>query len=173
MRAAFAFFLLALSCAALAQPSEREVKAAFLFKFPSFVEWPQEALGAGPIVIGVAGADDVAAQLQQMAGGRTVQGRPVLVRRVGKGESLAGLHVLFFGRGQAARLAELERQAPPQPLLVVCEWEGALQQGAVVNFLRSEGRVRFEVSLEGAERRSLRISSRMLAVAQNVRPGKL
>jgi hypothetical protein len=172
MRAAFAFILLAFSCVALAQPSEQEVKAAFLFKFPSFVEWPQAALRAGPIVIGVAGAEDVATQLQQIAAGRTVQGRPVEVRRLREGEPVAGLHMLFLGRSQSARLAEVERQAPGQPLLIVCEWNGALENGAVVNFVRDEGRVRFEVALDAAERRGLRISSRMLAVAQNVQ-GKL
>jgi len=55
---------------------------------------------------------------------------------------------------------------------VVCEWDGALEQGAVVNFVPAEGRVRFEVALDAAERRGLRISSRMLAVALNVRGGK-
>jgi hypothetical protein len=97
----------------------------------------------------------------------------VVVRRLREGERPDGLHVLFLGQGQGARLAEIVRQAPAQPLLIVCEWQGALQQGAVVNFLRDEGRVRFEVSLDSAERRSLRVSSRMLAVAHHVVPGRL
>jgi hypothetical protein len=173
MRALCAALLVAFSCALQAQPREHEVKAAFVFKFPSFVEWPREAPGTGPLVIGVAGADAVAAELEQVATGRTIQGRAVAVRRLRDGEQTGGLHVLFLGQGQAARLVDLVRQAPAQPLLIVCEWQGALQQGAVVNFVRSEGRVRFEVALDAAERRGLRISARMLAVAQNVLPGKL
>ena len=173
MRAACAALLLLVSCVLQAQPLEHEVKAAFLFKFPSFVEWPREAPGVGSIVIGVAGNDAVAAELEQIVAGRSIQGRPVVVRRLREGERLDGLHVLFLGQGQGARLAEIVRQAPAQPLLIVCEWQGALQQGAVVNFLRDEGRVRFEVSLDSAERRSLRVSSRMLAVAHHVVPGRL
>jgi hypothetical protein len=173
MRAACAALLLAFSCALGAQPSEHEVKAAFLFKFPSFVEWPQEASGPGPLVIGVAGAEEVASHLEALVPGRTIQGRPVSVRRLAPGAPTAGLQVLFLGRGQGARLAEIVRQAPTQPLLIVCEWEGALEAGAVVNFLHEGGRVRFEVALDSAERRGLRISSRMLAVAQHVRPGRL
>jgi hypothetical protein len=174
MRAALAALLLLFSCAALAQPKEHEVKAAFLFKFPSFVEWPQEALrDDAPIVIGVAGADDVVAELQQIVPGRNVQGRPVIVRRLREGEPLAGLHMVFLGRGEAARLREIVRLAPTQPLFVVCDWDGALEQGAVVNFLRGDGRVRFEVALDAAERRNLRISPRMLSVAQSVKPGRL
>ena len=173
MRAAIAVLLLAFSCVLAAQPQEHQVKAAFLFKFPSFVEWPKEVLREGPLVIGVAGSEDVAQELQQMVAGRNVQGRPVAVRRVLPGEPLEELHVLFLARGQRAQLFEAQRQAPAQPLLIVCDWEGALQEGAVVNFVRSEGRVRFEVAVDAAERRSLRISSRMLAVAQHVRPGRL
>jgi hypothetical protein len=173
MRALCAVLLVAFCCALQAQPQEHEVKAAFLFKFPSFVEWPREASGAGPLVIGVIGADAVAAELEQIAAGRTIQGRPVSVRRIQPADSTAGLHLLFLGQGQAARLAEVERQAPAHPLLVVCEWPGALRQGAVVNFVPSDGRVRFEVALDAAERRGLRISARMLAVAQHVRSGGL
>lgn len=173
MRAACALALLLFSCALLAQPQEHEVKAAFLFKFPSFVEWPKEALGAGPLVIGVAGADAVADELEAIAAGRSVQGRPVQVRRQRPGESLHGLHVLFIGQGQGAQLAEAQRAAPAQPLLLVCEWPSALESGAVVNFVRGDARVRFEVSLEAAERRGLRVSARMLAVAQRVLPGRL
>jgi hypothetical protein len=173
MRAAVAWLLLLLPWGALAQPREHEVKAAFLFKFLSFVEWPAAALPAGaPIVMGVVGGEDVAAELQSLASGRTVEGRRVSVRRLSEGEAPADVHLVFFGRGEAARLRELQRRAPTQPLLVVCEWESALDSGAVVNFLRGDGRVRFEVALDAAERRGLRISPRMLAVAQLVRPSR-
>ena len=174
MRRAVAILLLAFPWLALAQvATEHELKAAFLFKFPSFVEWPKEALDAGPLVIGVAGADAVADELEAIAIGRTVQGRPVRVRRLREGEPPQGLHVLFLGRGQAARLAEIQRTMPAHPLLIVCEWESALESGAVVNFVRSDGRVRFAVAVDAAERRGLRVSARMLAVALHVRPGRL
>lgn len=173
MRVAFTAFLLLFACALLAQPKEHEVKAAFLFKFLPFVEWPQEAMGEGPIVIGVIGAEVVAAELQQIVPERSVQGRPVTVRRLREGESVAGVHMLFLERGESARLREIVRLAPVQPLLIVCDWEGALEQGAVVNFLSGDGRVRFEVALDAAERRNIRISSRMLAVAQTVKRGRM
>jgi hypothetical protein len=173
MRAAFIAFLMLVSCAALAQPKEQEVKAAFLFKFLSFVEWPPEALRDAPIVIAVVGSEEVAAELQEIVPGRNVQGRPVAVRRVREGEPIPLAQLLFFGRGESARLRDVVRSAATQPLLIVCDWEGALEQGAVVNFVRSDARVRFEIALDAAERRNLRISSRMLAVAQSVRPGRL
>jgi hypothetical protein len=80
------------------------------------------------------------------------------------------VHVLFVGREASAQLARL---APTRAILVVSDAERGLDQGAVVNFVRAEGRVRFEVAVDAAEQRELRISSRMLAVASSVRPGKL
>ncbi len=173
MRIALAWLGLAFFCAAAAQPQEHEVKAAFLFKFLSFVEFPGAALPANaPLAIGVVASEELAAELEQIVAGRSVDGRRVQVSRVREGEPWSGLHLVFFGRGEAARLRELQRLAPQQPMLVVCDWDGALDAGAVVNFVRSEGRVRFDVALDHAERRGLRISPRMLAVARTVRPAR-
>jgi len=162
----------ALSCAAAAQPQEHEVKAAFLFKFLSFIEWPAQSFARAnaPLVIGVLGADDVHFALQEIVPGRSAHGRPLEVRKLKDGERTAGVHLLFVGRAAASALPKL----PAQPgLLVVSEADGALEQGAMINFLRVDGRVRFEVAPDAAERRGLRISSRMLAVAQHVKPGRL
>jgi hypothetical protein len=147
---------------------EHEVKAAFLFKFLSYVEWPPQAFAApgAPLVIGVLGADGVHAGLQEIASARSAQGRPVQVRRLKDGERPEGVHLLFVGRAAAPALPRLAGQPG---VLLVSEAEGALDQGAMVNFLQSDGRIRFEAAPDAAERRGLRISSRMLAVAQHVR----
>jgi hypothetical protein len=165
---AFLFFV---PLIAAGQALEHEIKAAFVFKFLSFVEWPAQAFARPetPIAIGVLGADEVYNELQEIASGRVVQGRPVTVRRVREGEPLNGLHVLYIGRGGAPALAKLGQA---RNLLTITEWDGALDQGSIINFVRSEGRVRFEVALDTAEGRGLHISSRMLAVAQNVRSAK-
>jgi hypothetical protein len=161
---------------ALAQgsPQEHEVKAAFLFKFLTFVEWPPEAFqrSDSPYVVGVHGGEDVVSELRQLVPGRTVNGRPVAVRRLQPGEPLSGVHVVFVPRNEAAGLALIVKAAQSQPLLIVTESDGALEEGSMINFLVANGRVRFEVALDSAERSRLRISSRMLAVAQNVRPAK-
>jgi hypothetical protein len=171
MRGLSAALLLIVPLIAAGQALEHEIKAAFVFKFLSFVEWPAQAFARPetPIAIGVLGADEVYSELQEIVPGRVVQGRPVTVRRVREGESVSGLHVLYVGRGGGAALARLGQ---PRHLLTITEWDGALDQGGIINFVRSEGRVRFEVALDTAERRGLHISSRMLAVAQNVRSAK-
>lgn len=161
---------------AFGQALEHEVKAAYLFRFLAFVEWPQSSFlrPDSPIVIGVLGDEAVLEELRAIVPGRVVQGRPVAAVRLTldnrQGASLAGVHVLFVG-GEAS--AQLARLAPTRAILVVSDAERGLDQGAVVNFVRAEGRVRFEVAVDAAEQRELRISSRMLAVASSVRPGKL
>lgn len=154
-----------------ARSGEAQIKAAFLYKFGGFVEWPSGAFAAGgPFAIGVLGADPVAAELEQISAGRTVQGRPVSVRRLRRGEAPAGLHVLFVGRDEAARLPEILAAAKDQALLVVTESDSALPRGSMINFVAVDDKVRFDVAPPAAERSQLRISSRLLAVARKVLP---
>jgi hypothetical protein len=163
-----------LPLAALAQQDSRaaevQIKAAFLYKFGDFVQWPPAAFARAdaPFAIGVMGADALAAALEQLVVNRTVQGRPIAVRRLRPGESLAGLHVLFIGRAESAHLGETLAATRGQALLTVTETENALASGSMINFVAEESRVRFDVALPSAERGQLKISSRLLAVARRV-----
>ena len=154
------------------QASEAAVKAAFLYKFPGYIEWPAEALGApdNPFVIAVAGSEDVAAELERLVPGRNIAGRRVAIRRIREGDPLRGMQILFVGRSEENGRALL-RTAQQQPgILLVTEGERGLELGGTINFVALEERIAFEVSLENAERAGLRISSRMLAVARRVVP---
>lgn len=147
---------------------EAKVKAAYVYKFLSFVEWPNSAFAdaSSPIVIGVAGDDGVYAELQRVLPGRSVHGRPLQVRRMQPGESIEALHVLFVGAGLVH--GPWVEGLPDRPLLVVTDAPNGLEAGGAINFLLVGGRVRFEVSLPAVERAGLRLSSRMLGVAERV-----
>ncbi len=178
LRAFLCGLALATSLPAAAQDDaaalERKVKAAFLYKFADYVDWPDGTFArpGSPITVGVAGEDQIAAELAQVASARSVDGRPLQVRKLREGDSLAGLHVLFVGRAESARLLPLARATQAQPLLLVTESDNALSQGSIINFVMTGGRVRFEIALDNAERRGLKLSSRLLTVAQNVRTGQ-
>jgi hypothetical protein len=92
----------------------------------------------------------------------------VTVRRIRSGEQITGVHVLFISRSEAGRLGELLPMTQAQPVLTVTETEKGLAQGSVINFVVADNRVRFEVSLETANRNGLRIGAPLLAVAQRV-----
>jgi hypothetical protein len=162
LRAACALPLLAAGGVRAAEP-ERSVKAAFLLKFVGYVEFGAAGPAAGePLVIGVVGADDVAAELARLA---RQAARPVAVRRLRAGDALAGVHVLFVGGGESDRAERLLRAAARQGALGVTEFDGGLREGSVINFRVVDQRVRFEVSLAAADQANLRLSSRLLSVA--------
>jgi hypothetical protein len=169
------FLALLLSAAsAFAQAESRgaevQIKAAFLYKFGDFVQWPPAAFSRpdAAFTIGVLGANDVAAALEHLVAERKVQGRPVSVRRLRRGESLGGVHILFVGQAESARLGEVLAAAKEQAVLTVTESEDAIPSGSMINFVAVDDKVRFDVSLPSAERGQLKISSRLLSVARKV-----
>jgi hypothetical protein len=153
---------------------EYGIKAAFLYKFLSYVEWRPGAFAqpASPIVIGVIGANDIADSLRTIVAGRTAGDRPVEVRRMRVGDPLDDVHMLFVGRAESSRLAQIVSAARQRGVLLVTDFEGALDEGSAINLLLLQNRVRFEVSLDAAEKSGLKLSSRLLAVATSVRPAR-
>jgi hypothetical protein len=146
--------------------SEAAVKAAYLYKFLAYVEWPPGAVALpdGTLVIGVAGADAVLAELQAVVTGRVVNGHPVAARRVSDADGLAGVHAVFLGR--SAAVAPLVEALRTRPVLVVTE--ATLAAGGMLNFVMIDGRIRFEASPLAAERVGLKLSARLLGVAERV-----
>ena len=151
-------------------PLERRVKAAFLYKFAGYVEWPGTAFHGvdDPLVIGVVDDEALAAELERLVLGRRSAGHPVLVRRIEDVEDPGNIHLLFVSRAGAHQTADILRAIHLRPVLVVTETKGALEQGSMINFVLDEGRVRFEVNLDAVERNGLGLSSRLLTVARSV-----
>ncbi|MDQ2991168.1 MAG: YfiR family protein [Pseudomonadota bacterium] len=149
---------------------ERSVKAAFLVKFLGYVDYPDNvAPGAGePLVIGVLGADDVAEELRRITAGRNMNGRAVAVRKLHAGDALGKVHMLFIGDDDLADIEKALAAVRQMPVLTVTEIGRNVRQDSVINFRRVDERVRFEVSLDAAEKNNLKLSSRLLAVAYKV-----
>ena len=149
---------------------ERRVKAAFLYKFAGYVDWPAPVFrGAGePLIIGVIGDDALADELERLVQGRRSAGRPVQVRRIEHPDDPGSVHLLFLGRSHAQRIDEVVEAIRQRPVLLISEAPGALRQGSMINFVIEDGRVRFEVDLDATQRNGLGLSSRLLTVARTV-----
>lgn len=149
---------------------ERNVKAAFLYKFLGYVDYPQHAMPAGgeALVIGILGADDVAQELGRIAAGRSMNGRAVVVRKLRSADAPGKVHLLFIGDDDAAETHKALAAVRQLPVLTVTETGRNLRQDSVINFRVVDERVRFEVSLDAAEKNNLKLSSRLLAVAYKV-----
>lgn len=145
--------------------SEEQVKAAFLFHFATYAEWPSP--DDDPISFAVLRDEQIARELEGFAGGRTIRERPVRVRRI---RSLSELHedeVLFIGSSQNRRLAQLIEEVD-SPTLVVTDAPDGLPDGAMINFQLVDHRVRFEIALPAVQRVGLTLSSRLLSAAMRV-----
>jgi hypothetical protein len=151
---------------------ERKVKAAFLYKFLGYVDFPATAFAGddAPLTIGVVDADDLAAELAHVVAGRSVRQRGVVVRQLRETDGAVPVHLLFVGGGDPEQVGRVVRQAGAA-LLVVTDCEGGLRQGSAINFRRVEQRVRFDVAPAAAERHGIKLSSRLLAVANRVQKG--
>ena len=162
MRLTVLSLLLAAFTALQAQevPLEYRVKAAYLFNFAKFVDWPREP---GPLTICVAGRNVFGNALSDTVRGETINGRPLTVRVILEPEP--GCHITFVPRGAAA--PAYLRAARSFPELTVGESPDFIAQGGIVNFVLDAGNVRFEIDAEAAERSGLRISSRLLRLARD------
>lgn len=149
---------------------ESQVKAAFLYKFAGYVEWPPTAFerSDSPVVIGVVEAADFAQTLEQTVAGRSMNGRPVVVQRVARGDSLKGVHVLFIPRREAAALGDVLAQAKGLAILTVTDTERGLGAGCMINFVVENNKVRFDIAPEAAELSRIKISARLMSVARRV-----
>jgi hypothetical protein len=152
------------------QRAVARVKAEYLFRFLSYVDFPRAVLPqpGTPLVIGVAGADEVFDALADTLSMRTVGTRPVIRRRLDAGDSLMGVHLLFAGHPLDLQQNALVSQARSSPVLLVTDAANGLGAGAVFNFLMIHDQLRFEASLEAATRAALMVSSRVLVLAERV-----
>jgi hypothetical protein len=149
--------------------SEDAVKAAYLYRFAGYVDWPDEGPANAPFTIAVLGSRSIARELRRLLPSLPLNHRPAEVREVTGVRDLKKPQILYVGAGHADFL----RATPTRghPMLLVTDEEGGLEAGSVLNFLVVDHRVRFEVSLTAADRARLRISSELLTVAVRVRGG--
>ena len=154
------------------QALERRVKAAFLYKFLGYAEFPAQSFAdpASPLTIAVVGSEDMAAELARIVAGRVIAGRPIAVRAVREHEPPPPVHLLFVAGADSERAGRVLRAAPGS-YLTVTECDGGLRYGSVINFRIVDERVRFDVSLDAAEKKNVKLSSRLLTVANRVQKG--
>ena len=148
-----------------------QVEAAFLFNFAKYVDWPATAFSStnAPITIGVLGVDRFDDNLPHAVEGKTVNGRPFLIKHLSADDPLAGCQILFISDSEAARMSEILRRAGLLPILTVGEGEAFTASNGIINFALKDGEVRLEINLASASQSGLTISSKLLAVADVVK----
>lgn len=158
---------------------EYEIKAAYLWHFGRYVDWPETAEKAEePFVIGVLGKDPFEPFLSRIAESKTVQGRKIIVRRFESANDYKPCHILFISSSSAVqgkaekaleRLQAALEKTKGSPVLVVSDSPGFARKGAAINFLvdREENRVKLEINMDAVKRAGLKVSARLLGLQES------
>lgn len=150
--------------------SEYQLKAAYIYKFTSFVEWPASALphDDSPFVIGILGDNPFNDDLQKTVAGKKILDHPIKVVPLAHLNAATNCHILFISSSEKNRLPEILRTLGQTSVLTVGEMERFTQAGGIINLTREGNKIRFEISDDAAKRAGLKISSKLLSLS--VRP---
>ena len=152
--------------------SEDAVKAAYLYRFTQYIDWPDAASSNEPFTIAVLDAPGVAVELRRILPNHRIKNSAAQVREIARVQDLGSAQILYIGSAQIDRLRSAIAALAARPVLVVTDAEQGLAAGSSVNFVMLEHRVRFEVSLSAADRSQLRISAELLGVATRVQKAR-
>ena len=157
----------AADAAAAAPARECEIKAAFLYNFTKFVDWPARtfANADAPIVIGVLGDSPCAQELEHLIKDRKVNGRTIVMRRIASAEEAKVTQLLFVGFAQETQFAGLKAAIESLPVLTVGESPRFATLGGAIDFVPQGDKIRFEINIDAAEHAGLKISAQLQKLA--------
>ena len=153
-----------------AESREADLKAAFLFNFAQFVEWPASAHAQtnSPFVIGVLGTNPFGKTLEELVQGESIQGHPIAVRQFSSTDSIGLCHILFISASESSRLGEILQDLRNRPILTVGDMEAFARGGGMIRFITVQNRIRFRINLAAVREAGLTISSKLLRLAEVV-----
>jgi len=152
-------------------PKEYQLKAAFLYNFAKFVQWPDKSFSdaSSPLVIGVLGRNPFGDELEKAVQGRTANGRAIVVKQVQNIGAAHAVQLLFVPAADDSRLTELKEICQNQGILVIGESAGFIKRGGMVSFKVEGDNLRFEVNTSAAAGAELKFSAQLLKLASNTR----
>jgi hypothetical protein len=149
---------------------EYQIKAAFLFNFAQFVEWPSESYTNAdqPFTIGILGEDPFGPALEQTIEGETIHSRKLIILRSQRAEDLKDCQIIFISKSEKSRVADILPKLTSRRILTVSEIPGFTSRGGIINFYLDDNKVRFEINRANAQRAGLLISSQLLSLGKLV-----
>jgi len=170
-----AYFLIGLGALCLGQASadEYRVKAAYVYNFAKFVEWPSDTSTAvgEPLTIAVLGQDPFGSILDQTVADKTVRGRRLLIRRAATIQEALQCQIVFIPPSEEYRLGDVIRAAEGKSVLTIGESSQFARRGGIIGLRIEENKIRFDVNVQAAERARLVLSSQLLKLAHIVTEG--
>ncbi|MGZ5008278.1 MAG: YfiR family protein [Methylobacter sp.] len=146
---------------------EDEVKAAFVYNFAKFVEWPADKI-SDAINLCILGESPLGFSALKAIDGRTAQDKPLVTKLLNKSEELKGCHIVFIAVSERNRMAQLLKTAHQQHALTVSDMEEFTRTGGVIGLVKTDEKIRFDINLFAAKEAGLVISSRLLNLALTI-----
>jgi hypothetical protein len=164
-------FLASSSIQSQQKPSDYQVKAAYLYNFGRFVEWPVKvaATKGDSFTVCILGEDPFGSTLDATLAGEAIGGKHVVPKRISTPQESPGCQILFLSAAEAGRLNKVMEGLDKEAILTVSDIPQFLQRGGMIQFVMDGNRVRFEVNLAATQRVGLTLSSELLKVATAVR----
>src|SRR6266853_4239034 len=157
------------------KPTEYKVKATYLYNFGRFVRWPTAAAQDNSFPICVLGQDPFGPTLDSTLVGESIDGKPVVVRRISRAQDVGDCRILFISSAEENHLKQILAALEKSGVLTVSDMPDFSRQGGMIQFVLEGDKVRFEVNLASAEAAKLIVSAELLKVAatvrKNVQPG--
>jgi hypothetical protein len=154
-------------------PTEHQVKAAFIYNFARFIEWPPDARkDDDTFVVSVLGRDPIAEVIVDTLRAKKIDGKTVVVRRIVRPEEVGSSQIVFICDSEQSRLSSILKGLEAAPVLTVGETDQFAERGGVIRFRVDRDQVRFDINVTAAERARLKISSELLKLARIVAPNK-
>ena len=165
------FCVLLASVAGAQMMDEYQVKAGFVSSFASFVEWPADTFGTPqePIAICVLGQNPFGTALNGLVAGKVVEGRTFVVRQISDVQQTSDCQILFVSASEHLRLRAILGSLGDRSVFSVGDTSDFIAEGGIVSLRTESGRVSIEINCDAARAKHLRISSRLLQLARNVR----
>jgi hypothetical protein len=159
---------------AIADPTEFEIKAALVYNFAKFVEWPAQAFASigAPLVVGIIGDDEVADALEPTLKGKLINGHPVITRRLRSPAEARSCQLVYIATSERKREAGLIAALRGASVLTVSDLSDFARRGGQINFVLENQRVRFLINPANADSAGLHISAKLLALARTVGEGR-
>jgi hypothetical protein len=147
---------------------EYEVKAAFIYNFTQFIEWPKDALpaGDGPFVIAVIGPDPFEGALEKIFSGKNAAGRAIVTKHFESVEEIGPCQLLFVPAGMDGNARAIMDKVGKSPVLIVGEGESLLAVGGAVRLYLEDGRMRFQISSDALDAARLKASAKLMQLAR-------
>ena len=149
------------------QLTEYQLKAAFLYNFAKFIDWPPEAFadGKAPFVFGILGDNPFGNDLERTVAGKTINDHPVSVQIFHTAAEAGHCQILFISNSEKKHFSEILQSLHGNPVLTVGETDEFMQAGGMINFLLQDGKIRFQINDDAAKAARLKISSKLLSLA--------